>query len=687
VIERKPDINVRQQKIIRELLEAHGKITFSELAEKTGLNARIIRYNMNIVRTWLQTSEIEFINKPGYGVEVVASQQKKNDLLETINALEDCDLVLSRKQRIRIMLSYLLTSNAPVAAKKVSEVENFSRSTIFKDIQGVEKWLSKFNIQLLRRSAKGLWIEGREESRRFALVRLIREELGDKRWYRLFEYFQNRQHFTSDVISYRIAGFINQLRLDFTHHLVLYIEENINRCISLKSQVEIMMYLGIMIQAIQGGKSIPGKVDKKVTATDEYAIAQVLGYQIEKEYKIKPNQREIELLTALIIGSRRENSSSQEINDSNHIPSSYKSEQIAQQIINICSMRLHPMLKIDEILFQELKNHLDYSLFRLNYHIPIRNSHLYVIKEKFPKIYRVAESSIFILENEVSTRIPEEEVGFITMYLLSALERLRTVEDSHLSVIIANDGVRAKSSLLQSRLEYEFPNLRVVRIINTFETSFSNDLEGDLIVSTLPIEDFNLPVIEVQPFLEIDDIKSIQRWIAEKNQSKRKQNLRSLDQQNSLADLLQLTHITFFNGVNSWRKIVSLASQPLINSGVIQDRYLSAMIDVIENYGFYMYMGSGVLLLHAKPTDGVNQLCMSMLKLEQPFKFEHDTPPETDIIFVLGATDDNSHLTALFQLNELIQYPEFMNSVRNTKKPSEVVNILWQWLPKLTGSY
>jgi mannitol/fructose-specific phosphotransferase system IIA component (Ntr-type) len=260
------------------------------------------------------------------------------------------------------------------------------------------------------------------------------------------------------------------------------------------------------------------------------------------------------------------------------------------------------------------------------------------------------------------------------------------VGDSHLNAIIANDGVRAKSSLLQSRLEYEFPNLRVVRTINTFETSSSNDLEGDLLISTLPIEDSNLPVIEVQPFLEIDDIKSIQRWIAEKNESKRKQNLRSLDQQNSLVDLLKLAHITFSLGRISWHEIIALASQPLINSGAIQNRYLSAMIDVIENHGFYMYMGSGVLLLHAKPTDGVNQLCMSMLKLEQPFKFENETPPDTDIIFVLGATDDNSHLTALFQLNELIQYPEFMNGIRNTKKPSEVVNILWQWLPKLTES-
>ena len=686
MVARKPDINIRQQNIIRELLSVNGKITLAELAEKTGLNARVVRYNMDIARAWLNVPGIEFINKPGYGFEVVASQQMKNDLMDTINTMEDCDLVLSRKQRIRLMLLYLLTSNEPVAAKMVSDMENFSRSTIFKDILGVEKWLDGYNIRVLKRTARGLWIECREESRRFALVRLIREELGDKRWHRLFAHFGDHQHFSNDAISHRIAEYINQLRLDFSNQLIRYIEENISRCMSLKSQVEIMTYLGIMIQEIKQGRSIQGDIDKNTSATDEYAVAQIIGYQIEKEFQITPNPKEIELLTALIIGSRWEDAPSQKDDRTITIPSSFKSDQIAQQMINICSMRLHPMLKIDEILFRELKNHLEYSLFRLNYHIPIRNSNLEVIKDKFPKIYRVAESSIFLLENEVPTRIPEEEIGFIAMYLLSALERLQTVEDPNLNVIIANDGVRAKSSLLQARLEYEFPNLRVTNTINSFDTTSITDLTGDLIISTLPLENSNLPFIEVQPFLEIDDIKTIQRWIAEKNQSKRRHNLRSLDQQNSLVDLIKLSHITFAARVTSWWEMVALASKPLINNSAIQERYLSAMIKVIEDHGFYMYMGSGVLLLHAKPTDGVNQLCMSMLKLQKPFIFDQGTPPDTDIIFVLGATDDNSHLTALFQLNELIQHPDFMASIRNTARPSEVVNILWQWLPKLSVS-
>jgi len=340
-------------------------------------------------------------------------------------------------------------------------------------------------------------------------------------------------------------------------------------------------------------------------------------------------------------------------------------------------------LKIDKTLFRELKNHLDYSIFRLNYHIPIRNRNLAAIRDKYPEIYRVAENSIFILEKELGVRIPPEEIGFIAMYLMSALERLRTEEDSHLRVIIANNGVRATTSLLQSRLEYEFPGLRVVKTINSFENIPIAKGEGDVIISTLPIEGALLPVIQVQPFLERENISEIQRWIQQENQNKRQKKLLLLHEQTSLVDLLKLSCITFAKGVNSWEDMVALASQPLINSGAIQERYVNAMVDVITDYGFYMYMGSGVLLLHAKPTDGVNRLCMSMLKLETPFIFDQNSLSETDIIFVLGATDDNSHLTALFQLNELIQHAEFMENIRTAKKPTQIINTLWQWLPRL----
>jgi mannitol/fructose-specific phosphotransferase system IIA component (Ntr-type) len=52
-------------------------------------------------------------------------------------------------------------------------------------------------------------------------------------------------------------------------------------------------------------------------------------------------------------------------------------------------------------------------------------------------------------------------------------------------------------------------------------------------------------------------------------------------------------------------------------------------------------------------------------------------------VFVLGAIDDYSHLTALFQLNELIRYPDFLQAIRESARPRDIIQILWQWVPKL----
>jgi transcriptional antiterminator/mannitol/fructose-specific phosphotransferase system IIA component len=681
---RTPEINARQQHIIRALLNAHGKCTLADLSEKTSLNPRVIRYNMNVVRTWLNCFNISFINRPGYGVEVVASEQIKNDLLNRLDEMAGGEIVLSKAQRSRIILLNLLSSAQALTAQRMAEIEDFSRSTIFKDICEIEEWLKAYHLKLLRRSSKGIWVEGAEESRRFALARLLHEELGDEAWYSLSRYFMDGVKLTGFQITPAFSRFMEDLDLAFAGKLVSYIEENMGVRMSVVSRVEIMVYLAQCIRSIQAGRHVVQSPDDEMSGTDEFSAAEAIAYQIEKHHRLAINHAEKCIIAALIKSCKLEPPDNPQLQDTQKAyESSHASEVMAQEIINICSMRLHPMIKIDDLLLNELANHLDYAFFRLKHHIPIRNAHLKTLREKYSQIYRVAESSVFLLENEIHQPIPAEEIGYITMYLLSALERLRVGDDSRFSAVIVNDGVRSKSSLLKSRLEVEFPNLKITRVINTFHGLPDGHIDGEIIISTVPVVKSTLPVIQVSPFLEVDDIKNIQRWLAEKSQVRTRRKLRDLNQNNSLVDLLTLPHVIFSEKADCWQDIVNAASLPLIKTGSIQTRYIRAMNDLIEAHGFYMYMGSGVLLLHAKPTDGVNELCISLLKLVTPFHFDDNRIPDVDLIFVLGATDDSSHLTALFQLNELIQFPMFMQKVRQAGQPAEVIRTLWQWLPKI----
>ena len=322
-----PEINIRQQSIIRSLLSAHGKVTLSELAKQTGLSPRIIRYNMDVVRSWLNHDNLSFINKPGYGVEIVASQETKNELLRSINNLEDCDIVLSRQQRIRIILLYLLVVEEPISTKQLVEVEDFSRSTLFKDICEVETWLNKFGIVLRRKSAKGLWIEGSEESRRFALVRLLYEELGDKNWYQISNMYLTTRKFNSDNVSSRFSLFINQLELPFCRRIIQQIEENLGISMSVISHAEIMFYLGVAILAMRIGSILDGKIDPEIRESDEYTIAQVIGYQIEKKFDVVPSPKELEIFSALILSNKWNNFYIHDKNGKPEYPPSTKKKQ------------------------------------------------------------------------------------------------------------------------------------------------------------------------------------------------------------------------------------------------------------------------------------------------------------------------------------------------------------------------
>ena len=54
------------------------------------------------------------------------------------------------------------------------------------------------------------------------------------------------------------------------------------------------------------------------------------------------------------------------------------------------------------------------------------------------------------------------------------------------------------------------------------------------------------------------------------------------------------------------------------------------------------------------------------------------------VVFVLGAVDNQSHLTALFQLNNLIQDPGFVHEMRETSQAPDALRTIWRYLTAAT---
>ena len=140
-----------------------------------------------------------------------------------------------------------------------------------------------------------------------------------------------------------------------------------------------MVYLAITIQAAHEWpiRSM-APLDEEMLASIEYAAAQTIAYQIEKQYQLESDRQGKRSYRSIDQEQQTGSAGCSCVSGYCQIISgaSQSSIKLAQELINFCSMRLHPMIKIDELLINELSNHLDYAIFRLKHHIPIRNAYL-----------------------------------------------------------------------------------------------------------------------------------------------------------------------------------------------------------------------------------------------------------------------------------------------------------------------
>ena len=224
------------------------------------------------------------------------------------------------------------------------------------------------------------------------------------------------------------------------------------------------------------------------------------------------------------------------------------------------------------------------------------------------------------------------------------------------------------------------------------------NLDVDLIFSTVAIHYSQKPVLELEPIIKEESKKRITSFLNENQNLKRLVNnqdstqlfhalidtieksggevsgdiykeLETLLDQNHitinkkeiqpmLEDVLKDSNILLNQQVNTWEESIRRVSEPLINQQVIEPSYVTAMIDSVKEYGPYIVIGKYIALAHARPEDGVSQLGISVATIDEPIEFGNEENDPVKIIFCLAAIDSYSHLNIMKSLIELINDEE-----------------------------
>jgi mannitol/fructose-specific phosphotransferase system IIA component (Ntr-type) len=132
--------------------------------------------------------------------------------------------------------------------------------------------------------------------------------------------------------------------------------------------------------------------------------------------------------------------------------------------------------------------------------------------------------------------------------------------------------------------------------------------------------------------------------------------------------------------VDNWQDAIQAAGRLLVESGGTQPGYVDAMERVMRELGPYAVMAPGIVLLHARPEDGVLLPCMVLMTLSTPVCFGHSQNDPVDIVLALGAVDKKTHIQALQQLAGFLGDPLFLEKLRLAQDDPALLSVIQNWV-------
>lgn len=329
---------------------------------------------------------------------------------------------------------------------------------------------------------------------------------------------------------------------------------------------------------------------------------------------------------------------------------------------------------------KNIQRHIQSSYYRMKYHFPCFNPSLEEIKNNHSYLFRLVKQVVEQSEAKDFVNIREEEIGFLAMYFGANL-RAADKKGKNRVLIVCPSGLMM-SKMLEDQLRNYIPVLHIVGVISIHDLKDFKESDYDYIISTIPIPEMK-NVILVKPILSKQNLDTLihkfvdihliyQESVMNKvlyiikencnvlNEEKLKKELTKVlipnqnksEEQPMLKEVLTKNRMNRVKSCKSWEEAITIAAAPLLKEGVITEVYVQRMIESVNKFGPYMVLEDGFALPHASEKEGVKEMGMSFLFVEE----EVDMKGKPIHAFVVLATVDNTtHLKALASLSELLE--------------------------------
>lgn len=507
------NLTTRQKDILKYILESKDYINTQELEEEFNISKRTLANEIVKLKEFCAERNTKLISKRGLGYKFIAENENRKRII--IDSLNEKSFVYGNDgNRVNDILEILISrnfsqNNKAIKLEELARELYVSLSTIKQDIKEVKKILKKYNLGIIRISNYGVSLIGSEIDIRVFISNYLFKNSKE------FKYLNANDFNFSVSNDNSIYESISNIVLDIVKKYEIELSDLgfKNLCI----HIIIAIYRVKKNNFITYSNLSCNKEDK------EYEAAVELKRMLDLHFLINLPYEEVIYLYQHLISQKML------LLDTN-IDKHYKDNYI-DNLFKYCLGLVYEYSGInffnDKILKSGLLIHLRSAINRINFGMKIENTMLDDIKANYTFDYDIAIVFCEGLRKKANIEISEDEVGFITLHFAGAVERLKLVNKIHkyrTIVVCATGGGTA--ILLKTKLENKFNEfIEIEGFYPAFKLNSMDLSKYDLIISTIPLENVNLPVLNVSPIMLEEDCRKITRFITSNKNNDLKKNL------------------------------------------------------------------------------------------------------------------------------------------------------------------
>lgn len=698
-------LDERSIAILQYLREKGDFVNIRTLSEIFGVTDRTIRYDIDKIEGFLVKNGFEYLDrKHGKGVRLNSNEELNRFIDRFVNTDTPFRYSYSKEERQKIIILQLLQSNEPIQIADFEKILCIARNTVLNELDVVEEWLEERGLELVRKPRVGLYIIGSEMKKRKAIMDIASKTITTEE---MINYMNNKIA-VNKVNNFQFETLFSDIDLDFLNGLINYAENRLNRKFSDEAYTNLITHISIMIKRIQLGKKIyiPNINCEYIQNTGEYEISKEMVERIEKKFNIVVPKEEVEYIALHLLGAK-----------------ALKSRDIAKDdlynIVKTMTSEMEHMYNVvftnKEKIIEDLVVHLRPTIYRIKFDLKLYNPLYENIIKNYKELFEDTKLVLRHLERYIGKEIGDHEVSYVALHFGAALKN--SSDRKYIKpriIVVCSTGIgTAKMIATQISERYDLD------VVDTLSLRTLKKYKGDYdyIISTIDIPDlepseyvkvsslmlkkdfdeiekhFNLRYVEsnknddslviklmniIGKYAHIEDRQRLEYELLYEIKEHRKSILNER-RTHMLKDLLKRDVIELNVECKDWKEAIRKGTQNLIDKGFIEESYTEAIFKSFEENGPYMVVGPGIVLAHARPEDGVNELCMSLITLKEGINFGNETNDPVKLIITFGAVDNESHLKALSQLMELFMNNKDINKIISSTTKDDVLDIIHKY--------